>query len=277
MASARRQLFVVPVVEDCDSEDGWEGDDDNVVENGDNTGSVSLLDCEGLHPVVTKGRDFTMTRDATTSRTTWEHVQCFPKQTITKLPHLSPGKVNQDAPLPKSIKLEGKFQTLMRSKLLMKSPHEHYLILSFPLIVCDYWSSALFVQQLADAYAQIEKVSPSGMQRTVPRIGSHLIHRHGPPSHMKISSGFGPTKNAYNGPIGGVSRFPRLSSARPKTGQQKEGNSVDVIHLRFPSKLHFKQVCSMLNTPLLYAYIGWHAVCCTHTFAHVGQMSQLTI
>lgn len=48
---------------------------------------------------------------------------------------------------------------LMRVKLVQRSTQEHVLVLSFPRVVCDYWSSCLFVQQLADAYGKLEKSS----------------------------------------------------------------------------------------------------------------------
>ena len=49
------------------------------------------------------------------------------------------------------------FPPLVRAKLITTNPNEHILILSFSCVVCDYWSSCLFVQQLSHAYAQLEK------------------------------------------------------------------------------------------------------------------------
>lgn len=46
---------------------------------------------------------------------------------------------------------------LIRARLVPKSSQEHILVLSFPQVVCDYWSSCLFVQQLADCYAKLEQ------------------------------------------------------------------------------------------------------------------------
>ena len=233
--SARRQLFVIPVVEDTSSTDCWEGDDDNLVENGEVWSLVSLQESEGLPPVVAKNKD------TLPSRGVWEPHQGFPDQNIARLPHIHSKNTDQDGFPHKSPEMEGKFQTLMRCKLLTKSHHEHYLILSFPPIVGDYWSSALFVQQLADAYAQIEKVNAPGMQRPLQKVGGHLTHHRGPSN--QLPGGIASTRHGYNAPVGRGSRFPRLSSARPKTGQQKGTSIVDAVHFRFPAKRHFMQVC----------------------------------
>ena len=48
---------------------------------------------------------------------------------------------------------------LIRARLVRESVHDSTLVLSFPRIICDYWSSCLFVQQLADVYAKLEKSS----------------------------------------------------------------------------------------------------------------------
>ena len=41
--------------------------------------------------------------------------------------------------------------------MVCKSSQEHILVLSFPRIICDFWSSCLFMQQLADVYGKLEK------------------------------------------------------------------------------------------------------------------------
>lgn len=48
------------------------------------------------------------------------------------------------------------YKTLMRAKLLQYSPQDHLLVLSFSRLVCDYWSSCLFLQQLSQIYTQLE-------------------------------------------------------------------------------------------------------------------------
>ena len=46
---------------------------------------------------------------------------------------------------------------LIRARLVSNSSSTHTLVLSFPRIVCDFWSSCLFMQQLTDLYSQTEK------------------------------------------------------------------------------------------------------------------------
>lgn len=48
------------------------------------------------------------------------------------------------------------YTTLMRVKLLQYSLQDHLLVLSFSRLVCDYWSSCLFLQQLSQVYTQLE-------------------------------------------------------------------------------------------------------------------------
>ena len=52
------------------------------------------------------------------------------------------------------------YTTLMCAKLLQYSQQDHLLVLSFSRLVCDYWSSCLFLQQLSRTYTQLE----AGMQ-----------------------------------------------------------------------------------------------------------------
>ncbi|XP_062515342.1 uncharacterized protein LOC134190835 isoform X2 [Corticium candelabrum] len=49
---------------------------------------------------------------------------------------------------------------LFRSQLLSHNIFDHTLILTFPCIVCDFWSSSFFARQLAAAYA-VEEVRPT--------------------------------------------------------------------------------------------------------------------
>lgn len=48
---------------------------------------------------------------------------------------------------------------LARAKLVSKGAQDHILVLSFPRVVCDFWSSCLFVFQVVDAYTALEKAS----------------------------------------------------------------------------------------------------------------------
>ena len=49
------------------------------------------------------------------------------------------------------------YQTLVRAKLIGYSPQDHLLVLTFSRLVCDYWSSCLFLQQLSQSYTQLEQ------------------------------------------------------------------------------------------------------------------------
>ncbi len=71
---------------------------------------------------------------------------------ISQLPHLPPivGVAGNSAD-------EQKVQPLLRAKLVSVSSARHTLVLSFPRIICDFWSSCLFVQQLTDCYGKLEK------------------------------------------------------------------------------------------------------------------------
>ena len=67
----------------------------------------------------------------------------------------------QPSNLPKLPSLDtASFPPLIRAKLISNGSNDHVLLLSFSRVVCDYWSSCLFVQQLSHAYGQLER-SPS--------------------------------------------------------------------------------------------------------------------
>ena len=98
---------------------------------------------------------------------------------------------------------------LIRARLVRESVHDATLVLSFPRIICDYWSSCLFVQQLADVYAKLENNSthrPSlaarriqakrrelagkyGRQERVLQIRPHTVARDVRPSKQSIDAG----------------------------------------------------------------------------------------
>lgn len=46
---------------------------------------------------------------------------------------------------------------LIRARLVSKSTSKHFLVVSFPRILCDFWSSCLFMQQLTDLYGKLER------------------------------------------------------------------------------------------------------------------------
>ena len=65
----------------------------------------------------------------------------------TELPSLLSSSVTDEKEAP----------VLMRARLVSTRAHEHILVLSFPRVICDFWSSCLFAKQLADAYISLEK------------------------------------------------------------------------------------------------------------------------
>ena len=69
----------------------------------------------------------------------------------TQLPVLSPS-------IPSSRQDQSK-SPLLRARLVSKSTSRHILVISFPRIICDFWSSCLFIQQLADIYSKLEKAA----------------------------------------------------------------------------------------------------------------------
>ena len=167
-----------------------------------------------------------------------------------------------------TLSMGSRFTTLLHAKLLSKSPQEHYLILSFPRIVADYWSSALFAQQLTDAYTQLEKLNAPGLTHYRPgdskKAGPGQKIRIGPPGtsiHSSMNRGvvggvYGRLGNTLGrgavAGVGGASRFPRLSSARTKSGKK----AASMINVRFPPQMHFKQVSSVLVRICLPTYLA---------------------
>lgn len=69
-----------------------------------------------------------------------------------------PLKRQSHTPLP-ALPIISNESGLIQAKLVTKSEQESVLILSFSRIVCDYWSSCLFMQQLVDAYTKLCKAS----------------------------------------------------------------------------------------------------------------------
>ena len=67
--------------------------------------------------------------------------------------------------------------TLVRARLIRESVHKATLILSFPRIICDFWSASLFVRQLAEAYSQLE--SASGASRRIEARRREVVSRFG--------------------------------------------------------------------------------------------------
>ena len=48
---------------------------------------------------------------------------------------------------------------LIRARLVSKTSSRHIFVVSFARIICDFWSSCLFMQQVADLYSRLEKAA----------------------------------------------------------------------------------------------------------------------
>lgn len=142
---------------------------------------------------------------------------------LPSLTHLCPDY--KDAPL------------LMRARLVSKGVHEHILVLSFPRIICDFWSSCLFAKQLADAYIHLEKSAsyrPSLAAMRLENKRQHVIN-----AHEKV-------KTASLGARGGkMDAAARLLQKRTQLSNQ---NKKLPLH---PARLHFQQVATRESQLLL--------------------------
>ena len=73
----------------------------------------------------------------------------------TLVPHL-PRLANTTLEVPPE---KEERRPLIRAKLVSPSSAKHLFVVSFPRIICDFWSSCLFVQQLVDCYEKLESSS----------------------------------------------------------------------------------------------------------------------
>ena len=130
------------------------------------------------------------------------------------------------------------YTTLMRAKLLQYSQQDHLLVLSFSRLVCDYWSSCLFLQQLSRTYTQLE----AGMQAS--RTLTKTL-RDGSRSHFTTLAGGERLNRSFPGartafvrtasklqPI----RQPNLTTPLPTKMKYHNNNPVQ------STQLHFQQV-----------------------------------
>ena len=151
--------------------------------------------------------------------------QDSPKSHADPLPALNlPGMAPESSPL------------LVRARLVSKSPQEHILVLSFPRVICDYWSSCLFVQQLADAYSRLQKSSsyrPGLAALRVETKKQGLIT-----AHARVRGGAGCRVEAQRGQI-----QPRDTASRLQRRVQMANAAVrSEFTPAFPARLHFQQV-----------------------------------
>ncbi len=146
---------------------------------------------------------------------------------LPSLTHLSPDN-DKDAPL------------LMRARLVSKAVHEHILVLSFPRIICDFWSSCLFSKQLADAYIQLEKSAsyrPSLAAMRLENKRQHVINAHEKARTTSLGTGGG-----RGGKRDGAARLLQ------KRTQLSNQNKKLPLH---PARLQFQQVATRESQLLL--------------------------
>ena len=79
------------------------------------------------------------------------------KDNVTLKTNTNSDAQSQLPPLQNESLSDEKRPLLMRARLVSKNTQTHYLVLSFPRIICDFWSSCLLMQQVADAYNKLEK------------------------------------------------------------------------------------------------------------------------
>ncbi len=127
---------------------------------------------------------------------------------------------------------------LLRAKISSKSSQDHILVLSFPRIICDYWSSCLFIYQLSDAYSKLEKSSTYRPSHAATRIENRrqaVIK-----AHDKIRNGGSTNK-----------RRDAASRLLQKRAQGKQLSLPGVYTPQFPGRLNFQQVAQRESQLLL--------------------------
>ena len=139
----------------------------------------------------------------------------------TTLPKLS----ESQEPAPSSL--------LLRVKLVSRSTQEHVLILSFSRLVCDYWSSCLFVQQLADAYTKLEKSSKPSFASV--RVDAKRHEIVGTYEQMQ-GKGRGRISKIPSQPKDAMSRLLQKRAQRLQCPSSKQFVPI------FPPAIHFRQV-----------------------------------
>ena len=133
---------------------------------------------------------------------------------------------------------------LMRAKLVSRSTQEHILVLSFSRLVCDYWSSCLFVQQLADAYTKLEKSSK-------PSFASVRVDA----KRQEVIGTFEQMQGKGRGRISKIPSQPKDAMSRllQKRAQRLQCPSSKQFVPIFPDPaVHFRQVVAFREHQLLF-------------------------
>lgn len=149
--------------------------------------------------------------------------QDSPKSHAAPLPALNlPGPSSESSPL------------LVRARLVSKSPQEHILVLSFPRVICDYWSSCLFVQQLTDAYSRLQK--SSSYRPGLAALRDETKKRALFTAHARVRGGVGCRVETQRGQLGDATS--RLQKKVQMANKAVKNEFIPAI----PARLHFQQV-----------------------------------
>ena len=140
-----------------------------------------------------------------------------------------------------SIASQEKNESLLRAKLVARSSQDHILVLSFPAIVCDYWSSCLFVQQLAEAYSKLEKspsYRPSLITARAESKRRDVIH-----TYEKMRGARESISSHKRSKQGTLSHNPTMRLLQQKRAQEKQSTSgAGTFIPQFPARALFQQV-----------------------------------
>lgn len=170
IANARRKLFSITMCTDLVCDDSEEGEE----------GVGRLLSVVS----VASSKNSDDSKEKTKQRSLFPSV---PKKSVTfgdtaTVQRVGLASAKPQVPLA-SLSFSKEHPTLlMRARLVRRSTHESIFILSFSRVICDYWSSCLFIQQLADAYATLERNSTQRMSLAAKRIEAkkkELIGKYG--------------------------------------------------------------------------------------------------
>ena len=158
IVNARRKLFSVTMCTDLACDDSEEGEE----EVGRLLSVVSVVSSKNSDDSKEKTKQRSLLPSVAKKSVTFGDT--------TAMQHEGLASAKPQLPLASSNFPRDHPTLLLRARLVRRSTQESIFILSFSRLVCDYWSSCLFIQQLADAYARLEKSSTQRMSLAAKRI-----------------------------------------------------------------------------------------------------------
>ena len=214
---ARRKAFQIPVMNHSLSIA-------SVEPNSCNT----HFDFDDRMSIVSVGKEETEIRTkAVTFQETKNHAPCFPK-------------------LPSLNDVGNSHSAHMRVKLITKNSSDHILIVSFPCVVCDFWSSCLFIQQLSDTYAQLEKAPSYRPSLAAVRILNKRKETYNTLKTMRNKAELTKQQKITSTHLLPGRRLPPTQVRNPTLGR-KDG----VLQLICSPRVHFQQVAMRERQVLL--------------------------